>query len=93
MLKIKEEKKMNFSKALESLKEGKKVARKGWNGKKQYIELATNISYKNVDGKIINTEHEAIGNKAIAFVGTSGVQIGWLASQADMLAEDWEVVE
>lgn len=84
---------MNFSKALEYLKEGKKVCREGWNGKKQYIELATNISYKNAKGKIINTEHEAIGNKAIAFVGTSGVQIGWLASQADMLAEDWEVSE
>ncbi|MDU7726752.1 MAG: DUF2829 domain-containing protein [Clostridium perfringens] len=84
---------MNFGKALENLKEGKKVARKGWNGKKQYIELATNIRYKNADGKIINTEHEAIGNKAIAFVGTSGVQIGWLASQADMLAEDWRLVE
>ena len=26
---------------------------------------------------------------AIAFIGTSGVQMGWLASQADMLAEDW----
>lgn len=84
---------MNFSKALEYLKEGKKVCREGWNGKKQYIELATNISYKNANGKIINTEHEAIGNKAIAFVGTSGIQIGWLASQADMLAEDWEVSE
>lgn len=33
------------------------------------------------------------GNKAIAFVGTSGVQLGWLASQADMLAEDWKIVE
>lgn len=28
-------------------------------------------------------------NMAVAFVGTSGVQMGWLASQADMLAEDW----
>lgn len=84
---------MNFGKALESLKQGKKVCRKGWNGKKQYIELATNISYKNANKEIINTEHEAIGNKAIAFVGTSGVQIGWLASQADMLSEDWEVVK
>lgn len=84
---------MNFGKALKSLKEGKRVARKGWNGKNQYIELATNISYRNANEEIINTEHEAIGNKAIAFIGTSGVQIGWLASQADMLAEDWEVAE
>lgn len=33
------------------------------------------------------------GNKALAFVGTSGVQIGWLASQSDMLATDWEIVD
>jgi hypothetical protein len=44
-------------------------------------------------GEIINVEHDAIGNHAIAFVGTSGVQLGWLASQADMLAEDWKIVE
>lgn len=78
-----------FGDAIKYLKRGLKVARKGWNGKKQYIQLATGISYKNVSGDIINCEHEAIGNMAIAFVGTSGVQMGWLASQADMLAEDW----
>ena len=84
---------MDFGKAIQLLKEGKKVQRQGWNGKNQYIELATNISYKNTNNEIINVEHDAIGNKAIAFVGTSGVQLGWLASQADMLAEDWKVVE
>lgn len=84
---------MNFGKAIEAIKEGKKVAREGWNGKSQYIELATCISYVNAKGEVINCEHNAIGNKAIAFVGTSGVQMGWLASQADMLAEDWMVVE
>lgn len=84
---------MNFGQAIEVLKNGKKAARKGWNGKNQYIELATNISYVNAIGDIVNCNHEAIGNKAIAFVGTSGVQMGWLASQADMLAEDWHVVE
>lgn len=80
---------MDFGKALELLKKGQKVARKGWNGKKQYIQLATGISYVSADGELVNCEHDAIGNKAIAFVGTSGVQMGWLASQADMLAEDW----
>ena len=84
---------MNFGKAIEALKDGKKVTRKGWNGKKQYIQLATGISYKTADGEIVNCEHDAIGNMAIAFVGTSGVQIGWLASQADMLAEDWMFAE
>lgn len=75
------------------MKQGKRVARLGWNGKRQYIELATCISYKGTSGNIVNCEHEAIGNKAIAFVGTSGVQMGWLASQADMLAEDWVIAE
>ena len=32
---------MNFGQALEEMKNGKKVARQGWNGKNQYIELAT----------------------------------------------------
>ena len=79
----------SFSDAIRYLKRGLKVARKGWNGKKQYIQLATGISYKSADGEIVNCEHDAIGNMAIAFIGTSGVQMGWLASQADMLAEDW----
>jgi hypothetical protein len=85
--------KITFSEAIQLLKEGKRVQRQGWNGKGQYIELATAISYKNAKGEIINCNHDAIGNQAIAFVGTSGVQMGWLASQADMLAEDWQVVE
>lgn len=84
--------KFDFGHAIRLLKLGYKVQREGWNGKNQYIELATCISYKNPEGEIINAEHDAIGNKAIAFVGTSGVQLGWLASQSDMLAEDWKVV-
>ena len=47
----------------------------------------------NANKEIINVEHDTMGNKAIAFVGTSGVQLGWLASQADMLSEDWKEVE
>ena len=83
----------SFGEAIKYLKRGFKVARKGWNGKKQYIQLATGISYKTADNEIVNCEHDAIGNKAIAFVGTSGVQMGWVASQADMLAEDWVFAE
>lgn len=83
----------SFGEAIKYLKRGMKVARKGWNGKKQYIQLATGISYRTADDKIVNCNHEAIGNMAIAFVGTSGVQMGWLASQADMLAEDWIFAE
>lgn len=79
----------SFGEAIKYLKRGMKIARKGWNGKKQYIQLASGISYKTADNQIVNCEHDAIGNMAVAFIGTSGVQMGWLASQADMLAEDW----
>ena len=85
--------KFDFGIAIRYIKAGKKVQREGWNGKNQYIELATSISYINTKGELVNAEHEAIGNAAIAFVGTSGVQLGWLASQADMLAEDWKIVD
>lgn len=83
----------SFGDAIRYLKRGLKVARKGWNGKNQYIELAKNISYVNPSEEVVNAEHEVIGNHAIAFVGSSGVQLGWLASQADMLAEDWVFVD
>lgn len=79
----------SFGDAIKYMKRGLKVKRKGWNGKNQYIELATNISYTDADKVTVNCNHDAIGNQAVAFVGTSGIQMGWLASQADMLAEDW----
>ncbi|WP_455582559.1 Gp49 family protein [Dysosmobacter sp.] len=84
---------LSFGLAIEAMKAGKKVARSGWNGKNQHIELASAISYKSPEGTVVNVEHDAIGNQAVAFCGTSGVQMGWLASQADMLAEDWKIVE
>lgn len=84
---------MNFGEALEAIKSGKKAKRKGWNGKNQFICLAE-MEKCNITGAIIlNPEHNDIGSKFIMFVGTSGYQCGWLASQADMLAEDWEIVE
>lgn len=84
---------MKFGQAIEAIKQGRRAKREGWNGKNQYVELAKNISYEAADGTIVNAVHDAIGNKAIAFVGTSGVQLGWLASQADMLAEDWIIFD
>ncbi len=83
---------LDFGDAIAAVKNGARIARKGWNGKGQYVELASGIAYVGPDGNIVNAAHEAIGNRALAFVGTSGVQMGWLASQADMLAEDWEII-
>ena len=84
---------MDFGSAIMNMKEGHKVARKGWNGKGQYIQLATDISYKSATGDAVQCKHHPIGSKGIASVGTRGVQIGWLATQSDMLAEDWLIVE
>ena len=72
----------DFSEALKRIKKGRKVSRRGWNGKSQYIQIVTNVVGYTSSGKVES-------NKAIGFFGTSGLQIGWLASQADMLAEDW----
>lgn len=85
---------LTFGLAIEAAKKGHKIARRGWNGKNQYVELATDISYTDTRGAVINAKHDAIGSLtfAFAFVATSGVQLGWLASQADMLADDWQIV-
>ncbi|RHT88214.1 DUF2829 domain-containing protein [Faecalibacillus intestinalis] len=82
-----------FDEAIKYLKRGLKVKRKGWNGKEQYIELATNVSFKTPNDEVINVDHVDMGNKAIAFHGTSGIQLGWLASQSDMLSNDWIFAE
>lgn len=84
---------MDFGGAIKQVKRGKCIARRGWNGKNQHIEIARDISYRAPNGDIINPDHEAIGNRALVFVGTSGSQMGWLASQADMLADDWYVIK
>ena len=87
---------MNFGLALEAAKMGEKIARAGWNGKGQYVELACCIAYlpwTRDRNDAVNINHDDIGNMAFAFVGTRGVQLGWLASQADMLADDWYIVE
>ena len=84
---------MNFGLAIEAAKIGHRIARKGWNGKGQYVELGRNFRYDTCDGKEQWTFHEDIDGMALVFVGTRGTQVGWLASQADMLADDWYIVE
>lgn len=81
---------MNFGLAIEELKKGNRVRRKGWNGKGIFIELQ-------VPTPLSKMTHPYI------YIDTTGLQsdnefaprdlVPWLASQTDMLAEDWEVVE
>ena len=56
---------MNFGLAIEAAKMGRRIARRGWNGKNQYVELAQRISYVNANGDAVNAEHDAMGNKAL----------------------------
>ena len=81
---------MTFGEALEKAKKGYRITRKNWNGKGQYVGIADNFSFL-FEGQIVNANHQTCGNRALVFFGTSGTQVGWLASQADMLSDDWEV--
>lgn len=83
---------LSFGLAIEAAKMGKKIARAGWNGKDQYVELGTDFQYDTIGGNGSVVYHEDIGSQALVFVGTRGRQVGWLASQADMLADDWQIV-
>lgn len=84
---------MNFGLAIEAAKMGKKIARKGWNGKNQYVELGYDFAYTAPgDIPVRPVQHLDIGSQALVFVGTRGRQVGWLASQSDMLADDWYIV-
>lgn len=85
---------MNFGDALEALKDGKRVARQGWNGKDMFIFLAyepdfvTDADISAFDGKEV-----IVGDMLVMKTAQDTFQPGWLASQADMLAEDWYIVE
>ena len=94
---------MTFGIALELLKKGCKVAREGWNGKGMFIYLSTGYSInvddvlnRNLCEYLAKTSNDGIVcvNSHIDMKAVDGsLAIGWLASQTDMLAEDWVIVE
>ncbi|CNL87740.1 DUF2829 domain-containing protein [Yersinia pseudotuberculosis] len=90
---------MNFGQALQALKAGHKVARIGWNGKGMFpilisgtkdVEPCEGTPYADlaVSPQGIVTINAHIDMKT----ATGEMQPGWLASQTDMLAEDWTIV-
>lgn len=90
---------MNFGQAIEALKEGKKVCRSGWNGKGMFIYLQEGSE---INGTLMRNEaiKTYYGDKTVKInphidmkAADDTLVIGWLASQTDMLAEDWEIVE
>lgn len=86
----------DFSRALDLLKAGDKVARKGWNGKDMFIFLVPGSKFLVNRPPLLGiypegteiTYHAHIDMKT-----AQGYAVPWLASQADLLAEDWIVVE
>jgi hypothetical protein len=70
---------VTFSEALELLKAGGSVTRKGWNGPGQWIKLQ------------VPDEHSKMTLPYIYISTVGGCLVPWLASQGDLLAEDWEV--
>lgn len=85
---------MDFSKALELLKNGKRIKRTGWLDTKQYLIIATNIRYQRYDRMIDETlSHVSkVEGESIMCVGYIGAQIGWAANSDDLLANDWKVI-
>lgn len=79
---------LSFGDAIEYLKRGHKVVRSGWNGKDMYLYLV--YPYSNKQFKIV--EQEDMQGTLVPYIMMKTVGntlVPWLASQTDMLAEDW----
>ncbi len=77
---------MNFGDALGNLKNRGKVARTGWNGKGLWLELQTPDAHSKMTLPYIFMSYPTDAPN------TPGARVPWLASQTDLLAEDWIVV-
>lgn len=90
---------MDFGMAIIALKRGEAVARKGWNGKGMFLTLQNGSE---VEGEKMRNEpaknyYGAHTVKICPHIDMKAADgsyvVGWLASQTDMLAEDWEIVK
>ena len=91
-----------FSDALVALKEGKRAARQGWNGKGMWIALGEGnpaLPAENFWNKHTRKFAEDNGGTAevlpyiLLKTADNKILMGWLASQSDMIAEDWVILE
>lgn len=72
---------LTFSEALEEIKEGCKLQREGWNGKGMWIALQK------------PDENSKMGLPYIYMKTVGDLLVPWLASQTDVLADDWQIVQ
>lgn len=87
---------MNFSDALEDIKDGKRVARAGWNGRGMFLFLVPGSNFtvnREPLLSILGEGAEVTYRPHIDMRDAEGKVVPWLASQTDILANDWEVVE
>jgi hypothetical protein len=83
---------MSFGLAIEALKMGERVARAGWNGKGMWLLLVRGYEYEATEGEQV---FSALGCLKLPWIGMKTANnefVPWLASQTDMLADDWVLV-
>lgn len=78
---------MDFSEALLHIKEGKKLQRVGWNGNGLWLEIQRPGENSKMTLPYIFMSYPDDAKT------TPGCRVPWLASQTDMLAEDWQLVD
>jgi len=87
---------LNFSEALGMLKNGNRVAREGWNGKGMFIYLVQGSRFKVNKAPLLGFYEEGTEIKYLPHIDmktADGSFVPWLASQSDLLAEDYVLVE
>jgi hypothetical protein len=83
---------ITFGQAIEALKDGRKVARRGWNGKGLHLELQVPDEHSKMTLPYIYMQYPSLKASDTAPESHIDARVPWLASQTDMLAEDWMVV-
>lgn len=85
---------MNFGLAIEAAKKGLRIARAGWNGKDMYVFLATDIGFTTkTDVSEFVGKDVYVSDLLVLRTAQKTLQPGWLATQSDILADDWYIVE
>ena len=85
---------LTFGLALEALKQGRKVAREGWNGKNMWLKI---VNHYEVNEDLAEVWHRKEGSPTplLPWLGMKTADnkfVPWLASQTDLLAEDWVIL-
>jgi hypothetical protein len=86
---------MDFSDALREIKCGRRMARAGWNGKGMFVFLVNGSNFKVNRAPLLGIYPEGTEVSYHAHIDMRAAQgyiVPWLASQTDILADDWEIV-